>query len=63
MEDSRLVREAHDHGIPLVCWARDSSDRAVERLLRLGVDSVMTDYPERMGSITDCLLMLAGRPR
>ena len=49
--DDRMVREAHGEGIPLVCWARDSSDENVERLLRLGVDAIMTDYPERMGAL------------
>jgi glycerophosphoryl diester phosphodiesterase len=57
---SSLVREAHEAGIPLVCWARDSSDLSVERLLRLGVDSVMTDHPERMGPIADRLYATAG---
>lgn len=57
---SSLVREAHEAGIPLVCWARDSSDPSVERLLRLGVDSVMTDYPGRMGPIIDRLHAAAG---
>jgi len=56
---SALVREAHAHGIPVVCWARDSSDQSVERLLRLGVDAVMTDYPERMGAIVDRLASTA----
>ncbi len=57
---SSMVREAHEAGIPLVCWARDSSDGSVERLLRSGVDSIMTDYPERMGGIVDRLETIAG---
>ena len=61
LEGSEMVREAHAAGLPLVCWARDSSDRSVERLLRLGVDSVMTDYPERMGPIFERLTALAER--
>jgi len=51
LADDRMVRDAHQEGIPLVCWARDSSDGNVERLLRLGVDAIMTDYPERMGAL------------
>lgn len=61
LEGSAMVHEAHAAGLPLVCWARDSSDRSVERLLRLGVDSVMTDYPERMGPIIERLTALAER--
>jgi glycerophosphoryl diester phosphodiesterase len=60
LSDSTMVRDAHGAGVPLVCWARDSSDESVERLLRLGVDSIMTDYPERMGRIIDRLEALAG---
>ena len=53
LPDDTMVRDAHAEGIPLVCWARDSSDESVERLLRLGVDSIMTDYPERMGALIE----------
>jgi glycerophosphoryl diester phosphodiesterase len=51
LADDAMVRDAHREGIPLVSWARDSSDESVERLLRLGVDAIMTDYPERMAAL------------
>ncbi len=53
--DSGMVRAAHELGIRMVCWASDSSDASVERLVRLGVDAVMTDHPERMGMIIEGL--------
>jgi glycerophosphoryl diester phosphodiesterase len=53
LASEELVRGTHAEGLALVCWASDSSDENVERLLRLGVDAVMTDYPERMGALID----------
>ncbi len=55
LHDSGMVRAAHELGIRMVCWASDSSDASVKRLVRLGVDAVMTDHPERMGRTVERL--------
>lgn len=43
--DAQLVKECHDMGIRLIPWTvNDKSE--MERLISLGVDGIITDYPD-----------------
>jgi len=44
--DEELVRAVHDRGITLIPWTVNEPE-AMKRLLRLGVDGLITDYPDR----------------
>jgi glycerophosphoryl diester phosphodiesterase len=43
----RLIRSARDRGLEVHAWTINDSDE-VRALLRLGVDGIVTDHPERM---------------
>ena len=43
----KLVSHAHGRGIEVVVWTVDDVKRAVE-LAKIGVDGIITNYPERM---------------
>lgn len=52
--DDELVTAVHDRGLKLVPWTvNDSSE--MERLIRLGVDGLITDYPDCGRSVVDRL--------
>lgn len=42
-----LVRQAHAAGLPVVPWTVNQPE-PMQALLRLGVDGIMTDYPDRL---------------
>lgn len=42
--DEELLREAHDRGLRVVPWTVNDRD-AMRRLIRLGVNGIITDYP------------------
>ncbi|PQJ33997.1 glycerophosphodiester phosphodiesterase [Salinibacter sp. 10B] len=44
--DEALVAAAHDRGVQLIPWTVNEP-AAMKRLLRLGVDGLITDYPDR----------------
>jgi len=44
--DEALVAAVHDRGLTLVPWTVNDPDE-MRRLLRLGVDGLITDYPDR----------------
>jgi len=48
--DGRFVAAAHDYGLPVHVWTIDEAD-AMERLLDLGVDGIMTDRPEVLRAV------------
>jgi glycerophosphoryl diester phosphodiesterase len=43
----RTVRAAHEVGVELFVWTVNEADE-MERLLGLGVDGIITDYPARL---------------
>ncbi|MEF8815645.1 glycerophosphodiester phosphodiesterase family protein [Salinibacter sp.] len=43
--DEALLRAAHDRGLRVVPWTVNERD-AMRRLIRLGVDGLITDYPD-----------------
>ena len=48
--NERFVHDAHRLGVPVHVWTiNDASE--VERLLDLGVDGIMTDYPEMLRDV------------
>jgi glycerophosphoryl diester phosphodiesterase len=49
----RFVKDAHGHNVQVHVWTVNEADQ-MERLLELGVDGILTDYPDR-------LLTLLGR--
>lgn len=44
--DANLVRAVHERGMQLIPWTVNEPE-AMKRLLRLGVDGLITDYPDR----------------
>lgn len=50
--DEALVAAVHDRGLKLVPWTINEPD-TMRRLLRLGVDGLITDYPDRARSVID----------
>ncbi|MFW0778257.1 MAG: glycerophosphodiester phosphodiesterase [Rickettsiales bacterium] len=49
---SQLVQEAHVHGLAIYTWTlNEPSD--IEQAKRLGVDGIITDYPERVHGEAD----------
>ena len=48
--DAALVTAAHDRGLRLVPWTVNEPS-AMRRLIRLGVDGLITDYPDRARTV------------
>jgi glycerophosphoryl diester phosphodiesterase len=44
--DEELVAAAHDRGVQLIPWTVNDPS-TMKRLIRLGVDGLITDYPDR----------------
>jgi glycerophosphoryl diester phosphodiesterase len=44
------VEAAHDHGLEMHVWTINEEDE-MERLIRLGVDGVMSDFPARLVAV------------
>lgn len=49
--DEKLVRRCHEHGIKLIPWTVNEVS-AMRRLVRLGVDGIITDYPDRIRGVS-----------
>ncbi len=48
--DEELVRAAHEAGVAVHVWTVDEEEQ-MERLVRLGVDGIMTDVPSRLARV------------
>lgn len=46
----RLVEKLHGAGYPLIIWTVDAPP-VMKRLLRLGVDAIATNFPERLNAV------------
>jgi len=49
--DKKLVSRCHEHGMKLIPWTVNEVP-AMRRLVRLGVDGIITDYPDRIRSVS-----------
>ncbi|MCC6461173.1 MAG: glycerophosphodiester phosphodiesterase [Saprospiraceae bacterium] len=49
MVDKKLVRQCHERGIQLIPWTVNDVP-AMRRLIRLGVDGIITDYPDKIAA-------------
>jgi len=47
---SRLVEKLHGAGYPLIIWTVDAPP-VMKRLLRLGVDAIASNFPERLNAV------------
>ena len=45
-----IVEDAHAHDLPVACYAINS-EKELDRMLKLGVDAVVTDHPRRIRQI------------
>jgi glycerophosphoryl diester phosphodiesterase len=45
-----FVEQSHDHNIRVLVWTVNGKDE-MTRLLDLGVDGILTDYPDRLISV------------
>lgn len=52
--DEALVRAVHDRGLTLIPWTVNEPD-GMKKLIRLGVDGLITDYPDRGRKVLDAL--------
>ncbi|MBK9338288.1 MAG: hypothetical protein IPM98_17755 [Lewinellaceae bacterium] len=49
--DEKLVRLCHERGLKLIPWTVNEVP-AMRRLVRLGVDGIITDYPDRIRRVS-----------
>lgn len=49
--DQKLVRRCHSRGIQVIPWTVNDVP-AMRRLIRLGVDGIITDYPDKIASVS-----------
>jgi glycerophosphoryl diester phosphodiesterase len=49
-----FVEQSHDHNIRVFVWTVNEEDE-MKRLLDLGVDGILTDYPDRLLSLISAL--------
>ena len=52
MATERIVRIAHEHNIAVHYWTVNDKDE-MRFLIELGVDGIMTDYPNRLKEVLD----------
>ena len=45
-----LITEVHDEGLKVFAWTVNE-EAEIERLLDLGVDGIITDYPEKVVAV------------
>ena len=50
--DEQLIRTVHSLGDQIIAWTVDSPSD-IERLVRMGVDGICTNHPERARRIVD----------
>ena len=50
------VKRAHDLGLELKVWTVNDTD-AMEALINMGVDGIITDYPDRLRQVLEKLGM------
>lgn len=48
--DAALVKEAHERGCEVIAWTVNEPEH-IARLAELGVDGIISDYPERLAEI------------
>lgn len=48
--DAAAIKEAHDLGLKVVVWTVNAPED-IHRLLEMGVDGIITDYPDRARSV------------
>ncbi|MDK1358752.1 alkaline phosphatase [Arthrobacter sp. zg-Y1219] len=49
---AQLIQEAHDAGLPVIPWTVNTTD-AMNALMDLGVDGLITDYPTLLRSVME----------
>jgi len=47
-----MVKEAHELGLPVIPWTVNTT-ADMTRLMDLGVDGIITDYPTRLRAVMD----------
>ncbi|NNE46287.1 MAG: glycerophosphodiester phosphodiesterase, partial [Rhodothermales bacterium] len=53
---TRLVRSAHRRGMLVIPW-KTNTDADICRAVRLGVDGIITDYPDRARRLLEQFLV------
>ncbi|MEV3930458.1 glycerophosphodiester phosphodiesterase family protein [Streptomyces sp. NPDC049944] len=48
--DRKMIRDAHRRGLKVIPWTCDDPD-TIEALMDLGIDGIITDYPDRVRAI------------
>lgn len=51
-DEERLIKIAHEHNIAVQYWTINDEEE-MRRLIELGVDGIMTDYPSKLKAIYD----------
>ena len=47
-----MIEEAHELGLPVIPWTVNTT-ADMNRLMDLGVDGIITDYPTRLRTVMD----------
>ena len=53
--DPELVGMVHRMGRPVWVTAKDASRQALERLIKFGVNGILSDYPEEMALLLEAM--------